>query len=72
MSYVGQLNLTSVGDRDSCPAPGCSPDSVQIAFDELAQRTLIPAPWARHGTSFIGTCPAARGALCRWDGRPVA
>jgi hypothetical protein len=43
MSYACQLNFTEVADRDSYPDTGVFTDRVQIAFDELAQPTLIPA-----------------------------
>jgi diacylglycerol O-acyltransferase / wax synthase len=43
MSYAGQLNLTAVADRDSCPDIEVFTHGVQNAFDELAQPILTPA-----------------------------
>jgi diacylglycerol O-acyltransferase len=43
MSYAGQLNLTAVADRDSCPDIDVFTHGVRSALDELAQPSLTPA-----------------------------
>jgi diacylglycerol O-acyltransferase len=42
-SYAGQLNLTAVADRDSCPDVEAFAQGVRGALDELARSVLAPA-----------------------------
>jgi hypothetical protein len=43
-SYAGQLNLTAVADRDSCPDVEVFAQGVQSALDDLAQSVLVATP----------------------------
>jgi WS/DGAT/MGAT family acyltransferase len=43
LSYAGQLNLTAVADRDSCPDVEVFASGVRNALDELAQSVLAPS-----------------------------
>jgi diacylglycerol O-acyltransferase len=43
-SYDGQLNLTAVADRDTCPDAEAFAEGVQGAFGDLARSLLVPAP----------------------------
>jgi WS/DGAT/MGAT family acyltransferase len=42
LSYAGQLNLTAVADRDSCPDLEVFVQGVRSALDELARSVLVP------------------------------
>jgi WS/DGAT/MGAT family acyltransferase len=44
LSYAGQLNLTAVADRDTCPDVEVFAQGVRSALDELARSVLMPAP----------------------------
>ncbi|HET7516589.1 MAG TPA: wax ester/triacylglycerol synthase family O-acyltransferase [Actinomycetes bacterium] len=43
LSYAGQLNLTAVGDRDSCPDVEVFAQGVRSALDDLARSVLVAA-----------------------------
>jgi hypothetical protein len=43
LSYAGQLNLTAVADRDSCPDLEVFTRGVRTALDDLAQSVPVPA-----------------------------
>ena len=43
-SYDGQLNLTAIADRDTCPDVEVFAQGVRGALDELARSVLVPAP----------------------------
>jgi hypothetical protein len=43
LSYAGQLNLTAVADRDSCPDVQVFAQGVRSALDDLARSILVPA-----------------------------
>jgi diacylglycerol O-acyltransferase / wax synthase len=43
-SYAGQLNLTAVADRDSCPDVEVFAQGVQSALGDLAQSVLVATP----------------------------
>jgi WS/DGAT/MGAT family acyltransferase len=43
LSYAGQLNLTAVADRDSCPDLEVFTQGVRTALDDLAQSVPVPA-----------------------------
>jgi diacylglycerol O-acyltransferase / wax synthase len=43
LSYAGQLNLTAVADRDTCPDVEVFAQGVRSALDELARSVLVPA-----------------------------
>jgi WS/DGAT/MGAT family acyltransferase len=43
LSYAGQLNLTAVGDQDSCPDLEVFAHGVHAAIDGLARSALAPA-----------------------------
>ena len=43
LSYAGQLNLTAVADRHTCPDVEVFAQGLQGALDELAQSVLVPA-----------------------------
>ena len=42
-SYAGQLNLTAVADRDTCPDVEVFSQGVRSTLDELARSLLVPA-----------------------------
>jgi len=42
LSYAGQLNLTAVADRDTCPDVDVFAQGVQRAVDDLARSVLVP------------------------------
>jgi WS/DGAT C-terminal domain len=42
MSYVGQLSLTAVADRDRCPDVEVFAEGVCRALDDLAQQPAQP------------------------------
>jgi len=42
-SYAGQLNLTAVADRDTCPDVEVFAQGVRSTLDELARSLLVPA-----------------------------
>jgi hypothetical protein len=42
LSYTGQLNLTAVGDRDSCPDLDVFAQAVRTTLDDLARSALEP------------------------------
>jgi hypothetical protein len=42
-SYAGQLNLTAVADRDTCPDVEVFAQGVRSTLDELARSVLAPA-----------------------------
>jgi WS/DGAT/MGAT family acyltransferase len=42
LSYAGQLNLTAVADRDSCPDVGVFARGVRATLDDLARSVLVP------------------------------
>jgi hypothetical protein len=42
LSYAGQLNLTAVADRDSCPDLEVFAQGVRGALDDLAASVLVP------------------------------
>jgi diacylglycerol O-acyltransferase / wax synthase len=42
-SYAGQLNLTAVADRDTCPDVEVFAQGVRSTLDELARSVLVPA-----------------------------
>jgi diacylglycerol O-acyltransferase len=44
LSYAGQLNLTAVADRDTCPDVAVFAQGVQATLDELARSALVPTP----------------------------
>ena len=44
LSFAGQLNLTAVADRDSCPDLEVFVQGVRTALDGLASSVLAPAP----------------------------
>jgi hypothetical protein len=41
LSYAGQLNVTAVADRDSCPDVEGFAQGVRTALDELARSVLV-------------------------------
>jgi diacylglycerol O-acyltransferase / wax synthase len=41
-SYTGQLNLTAVADKDTCPDVNVFAEGVRTTFHKLAQPTVIP------------------------------
>jgi len=43
LSYAGQLNLTAVADRDSCPDVEVFAQGLRSALDDLARSALVPA-----------------------------
>jgi diacylglycerol O-acyltransferase len=43
LSYAGQLNLTAVADRDTCPDVEVFAKGVRSALDELARSVPVPA-----------------------------
>ena len=43
LSYAGQLNLTAVVDRDTCPDVEVFAQGVRSALEELARSVLVPA-----------------------------
>ena len=43
LSYAGQLNLTAVADRDSCPDLEVFTQGVRTALGDLAQSVPVPA-----------------------------
>ena len=43
LSYAGQLNITAVADRDSCPDVEVFAQGVRNALDELARSALVPS-----------------------------
>jgi diacylglycerol O-acyltransferase / wax synthase len=43
-SYDGQLNLTAIADRDTCPDVEAFAQGVHDALDELARSALVTAP----------------------------
>ena len=43
LSYAGQLNLTAVANRDSCPDLEVFAQGVRSALDDLARSVLVPA-----------------------------
>jgi WS/DGAT/MGAT family acyltransferase len=42
LSYAGQLNLTAVADRDTCPDLEVFTQGVRAALDDLARSALVP------------------------------
>jgi WS/DGAT/MGAT family acyltransferase len=47
VSYAGQLNLTAVADRDSCPDVAVFTQGMRSALDDLARSVLVPASLSR-------------------------
>jgi hypothetical protein len=43
LSYAGQLNLTAIADRDTCPDVEVFAQGVRSTLDELAQSALVAA-----------------------------
>ncbi len=43
LSYAGQLNLTAIADRDTCPDVEVFAQGVRSAIDDLAQSVLVAA-----------------------------
>lgn len=43
LSYAGQLNLTAVADRDTCPDVEVFARGVRDALDDLARQALVPS-----------------------------
>ena len=43
-SYAGQLNVTAVADRDSCPDLEVFAQGVRRSLDELARSLPAPVP----------------------------
>jgi hypothetical protein len=63
LSYAGQLNLTAVADRDSCPDLGVFAQGMRSAFDDLARSVPVPAPRAARQSDVLGAArPVASGA----------
>jgi WS/DGAT/MGAT family acyltransferase len=42
LSYAGQLNLTAIADRDTCPDVEVFTQGVRSTLDDLAQSVLVP------------------------------
>jgi diacylglycerol O-acyltransferase / wax synthase len=49
LSYAGQLNLTAVADRDSCPDVEVFAQGVRSALDDLARSVNMPGTGGRAG-----------------------
>ncbi len=43
LSYAGQLNLTAIADRDTCPDVELFAQGVRSALDDLTRSVLVPA-----------------------------
>jgi hypothetical protein len=43
LSYAGQLNITAVADRNSCPDVEVFAQGVRNALDDLARSVLVPS-----------------------------
>ena len=43
LSYAGQLNLTAVADRHTCPDVEVFARGVRDALDDLARQALVPS-----------------------------
>jgi hypothetical protein len=41
LSYDGQLNLTAIGDRDTCPDVEVFTEAVGAALDDLERSALV-------------------------------
>jgi WS/DGAT/MGAT family acyltransferase len=48
LSYAGQLNLTAMADRDTCPDLEVFAQGVRDALDDLARSTLLPMSGGRR------------------------
>jgi WS/DGAT/MGAT family acyltransferase len=56
LSYAGQLNLTAVADRDSCPDLELFAHGVRNAIDDLARTVHAPAPVRYEISPVTGPC----------------
>jgi hypothetical protein len=68
-SYAGQLNLTAVGDQDTCPDLEVFAEGVRSALDGLARSMLVRLLEEASGASRTRSLTTPTRGGVRWRGR---